>query len=109
MERLLDCIAQFDRLGAEIAFVYPRGYRRERWTYRVLADTARRFAHELSDRGIGKGDAVLLWSPNCAEWVAAFWGCALNGVIVVPIDDGTNAEFAHRICAQVRTRLIVCS
>ncbi len=57
---------------------------------------------------IAKGDAVLLWSPNCAEWVAAFLGCALCGVIAVPVDDAANPDFAHRISAQVRTRLVLC-
>jgi len=50
---------------------------------------AYQFARELEARNIVKGDAVLLWSPNCAEWVAAFLGCALCGVIAVPVDDET--------------------
>jgi long-chain acyl-CoA synthetase len=88
--------------------VYPRGYRHERWSYRQLGDTARRFARELLARGIAKGDAVLLWSENCAEWAAAYWGCALCGVIAVPIDDGANPDFARRISTQVKTKLVIC-
>ncbi len=42
-------------------------------------------------------DAVLLWAPNCAEWVATFFGCALSGVIAVPVDDGASPDFARRI------------
>jgi hypothetical protein len=57
---------------------------------------------------IAKGDAVLLWSPNCAEWVAAFLGCALCGVVAVPVDDAASPDFARRISAQVRTRAGVC-
>src|SRR4029077_5361824 len=59
-------------------------------------------------RNIAKGDAVLLWSPNCAEWVAAFLGCALCGVIAVPIDDAASPDFALRISTQVRTKLVLC-
>src|ERR1017187_7000063 len=66
------------------------------------------FAHELEARNIGKGDAVLLWSLNCAEWVAAFLGCALCGVLAVPVDDAASPDFAIRIGAQVRTRLVLC-
>jgi long-chain acyl-CoA synthetase len=69
---------------------------------------AYQFARELEARNIAKGDAVLLWSPNCAEWVAAFLGCALCGVIAVPVDDAASPDFARRIGAQVRTRLVVC-
>ncbi|MFY9560403.1 MAG: AMP-binding protein [Terriglobales bacterium] len=110
MERrsLLDYFDDFARWGSQCAFVYPRGYRWERWSYRRVADTARRFAQELLARKIGKGDAVLLWSANCAEWVAAFWGCALCGVIAVPIDDGASPDFARRISSQVRTKLVFC-
>src|SRR5882757_9112638 len=110
MERnsLLDYFDDFAGREKECAYVYPRGYRRERWSYRQVADAARRFARELQAREIRKGDAVLLWSANSAEWVAAFWGCALCGVVVVPLDDGANPEFAQRVSAQVRTKLIIC-
>src|SRR5258708_40200345 len=110
MERrsLLDYFEDFARLGNDGAYVCPRGYRRERWSYRRVADAANQFARELQARRIAKGDAILLWSQNCAEWVAAFWGCALCGVIAVPIDDGASPDFARRISAQVRTRLVLC-
>ena len=88
--------------------MFPRGYRRERWSYLRVAATGYQFARELLAREVGKGDAVLLWGPNCAEWVAAFLGCALCGVIAVPVDDAASADFAGRIGSQVRTRLVLC-
>ena len=103
-----NCLDAFARWGSGIAYVFPRGYRRERWSYLRLANVARQFAGELAARGIGKGDAVLLWSPNCAEWVAAFLACASSGVIAVPVDDASTPDFACRISQQVRTRLVVC-
>ena len=105
---LLDSLDDFERWGGDCAYVFPRGYRSERWSYQRVAEVAYQFAHELQARNIGKGDAVLLWSPNCAEWVAAFLGCALCGVIAVPIDDGASPDFARRISTQVRTRLVLC-
>ncbi len=109
---LLDSLDDFERWGKDkvkdCAYVFPRGYRRERWSYRRVAELAYQFARELVARNITKGDAVLLWSPNCAEWVAAFLGCALCGVIAVPIDDAASPDFARRIGAQVRTRLVLC-
>jgi len=105
---LLDSLDDFERWGGDCAYVFPRGYRRERWSYQRVAEVAYQFARELEARNIGKGDAVLLWSPNCAEWVAAFLGCALCGVIAVPLDDGASPDFARRISAQVRTRLVLC-
>ena len=105
---LLDTLNDFERWGRDIAYVFPRGYRHERWSYRRVAGVAYQCARELESRNIRKGDAVLLWSPNCAEWVAAFLGCALCGVIAVPVDDAASPDFARRISVQVRTKLVLC-
>jgi long-chain acyl-CoA synthetase len=40
--------------------------------------------------------------------VAAFLGCALCGVIAVPIDDAASPDFARRSSTQVRTKLVLC-
>jgi len=105
---VLDSLDDFERWRGDCAYVFPRGYRRERWSYQRVAGVAYQFARELEARNIGKGDAVLLWSPNCAEWVAAFLGCALCGVVAVPVDDAASPDFARRISTQVRTKLVLC-
>src|SRR5437899_5296635 len=91
------------------AYVQRRGDRTARWTYRQIAELAFRCARELANRGIAKGERVLIWGPNSAEWVAAFFGCALRGVIVVPMDDAAAPEFALRVAQQVGAKLLVCS
>jgi long-chain acyl-CoA synthetase len=106
---LRDYLEGFLRWGNESAYLQPSGYRTVRWTYRQVAETAFRFARELEARGISKGDRILLWGPNSAEWVATFFGCALRGVIVVPMDDTASADFAARVSHQVSARLVVCS
>lgn len=105
---VLDSLDDFARWGSECAYVVPRGYRWERWSYRRVAETAYQLARELQARNIGRGDAVLLWSTNCAEWVAAFFGCALCGAIAVPLDDAAAPDFARRVSARVRTKLVLC-
>ena len=105
---LLDTLDDFERWGEECAYVFPRGYRRERWSYGRVAGVAYQFAHELKARKIAKGDAVVLWSENCAEWVAAFLGCAICGVIAVPVDEAAMPEFVRKVSAQVKARLVIC-
>jgi long-chain acyl-CoA synthetase len=102
-------LESFLRRGQECAYVQHRGYRTVRWTYRQVAETAFRFARELESHQIEKGERVLLWAPNSAEWVAVFFGCMLRGAIVVPIDDAGTADFAERAYRQVDARLLVCS
>jgi long-chain acyl-CoA synthetase len=95
--------------GKECAYVQRRGYRTERWSYAQVAGLAFQFSRELEAREIVKGERVLLWGENCAEWVAAFLGCALLGVIAVPMDDAATDDFALRVTREVGARLTVCS
>ena len=102
---LLDqCLAR----GDEIAVAHQRGLRVARWSYAQLAQTARQFARELESRGVGKGDRVLFWGENCAEWVAAFFGCLLRGAVAVPLDEQSAPDFVHRVQRQVEARLLLC-
>jgi long-chain acyl-CoA synthetase len=111
MERrsLNEYLANFAARGRECAYVQRRGYRAERWSYGQVAETAFRFARELAALQIGKGDRVLVWAPNSAEWVAVFFGCAMRGAIVVPMDDVASPEFAVRVHQQVGAKLLVSS
>jgi long-chain acyl-CoA synthetase len=93
---------------SEIAYVHRRGFRMLRWTYRQMAEMAFRFARELEARGVAKGDRVLLWGDNCAEWVGAFFGCMLRGAVAVPMDRIAAPDFAQRVMADVDAKLIVC-
>jgi long-chain acyl-CoA synthetase len=104
---LNELVARFDDLGPQCAYVFRNGYRTLRWSYRDIAALARRVALELQRRGIAKGDRVVLWGENRGEWVSAFWGCALRGVIVVPLDRGSSQDFAGAVAGQVSARLLV--
>ncbi len=96
-------------LGDETAFVSRRGFRALRWSYRQTAELAFRLARELESRAIGKGDRIMLWGENCAEWVAAFFGIMLRGAVAVPMDKIASADFAQRVAADVDAKLIICS
>ena len=102
-------VENFGRHRHECAFRQRRGYRMESFTYGEVMEMAFALARKLEARGIAKGDRVMLWGENCAEWVAAFFGCALGGVIVVPMDDGSAPEFALRVFRQVEAKLLVGS
>jgi long-chain acyl-CoA synthetase len=106
---LVEYLANFERYGSECAYINRRDYRNVRWTYAQVLKFARQLARELDQRAIGKGDRILLWGENSAEWVAIFLGCLLRGVIVVPMDDVASPEFALRVAQQVDAKLLVCS
>jgi long-chain acyl-CoA synthetase len=108
-ESLIEYFPEYVRRRNEPAVASFRGYRVERWTYGHIADEACRMARELESRGISRGDAVLLWAENSAEWLAVFWGCLLRGAVIVPIDHISTFEFALRVAQQVNPKLLVCS
>src|SRR5437879_12144606 len=99
MERhsLLEYFDNFLQLGRESAYIQRRGYRTVRWTYRQVAETAFQFAGALEKRGLERGDRVLIWGPNSAEWVATFFGCALRGVLVATMGVAAAPVVAFRV------------
>jgi long-chain acyl-CoA synthetase len=106
---LLSLFDDFGRHAHDVAAIQRRGYRRESWSYTKLANVAVRLAHDLKERGVRTGDRVLLWGPNGAEWMAAFWGCLLRGAVVVPIDDGATSDFAARVASETSAKLVITS
>jgi long-chain acyl-CoA synthetase len=105
-ETLLDF---FDDLAKEHGefLVYDDGYSTWSRSYRDIVWGARSFAARLRGQGISKGEKVIFWSENRPEWVAALWGCLLEGVIAVPVDYHSSREFASRIAAIVGARAIL--
>src|SRR5215218_5475328 len=88
-----DCLAR----GKQTAVVHKRGLRLVRWSYGEIAAGAFQFARELEARGIQHGDRVLFWSENSPEWIAAFFGCLLRGVVVVPLDVKSAPDFVEKV------------
>jgi long-chain acyl-CoA synthetase len=91
----------------DIAVVRYHGNRRRVSTYGQIASLAGRFAELLTRRGIRQGDRVLIWGENSAEWIGAFHGCMLRGVLAVPLDASGSADFAARVAADVNPALSV--
>ena len=104
---LASLVDDFRRHAGETAIVLHRGVRSYRTTYGELAQLAGRFSSELARRNIGPGERVVLWGGNSGEWVAAFFGCLLRGVLVVPLDAAGSPVFAARVVREVTPRLLV--
>ena len=99
-------VDDYRRHGTQKAVVVHRGNRQQTSTYAELANLSERFAAELMRRKIVAGDRVVLWGQNSAEWIAAFFGCVLRGVLVVPLDATGGLDFAQRVIAETQPRLL---
>jgi long-chain acyl-CoA synthetase len=106
-KNLLSLFAEFVRFGGDVAVVQKRGYRREKLTYGKLYARVLSWSYALAERGIIPGDRVLLWGPNSAEWVAAYWGILLRGAVVVPMDVANAPDFVQRAIQDAGVKLIL--
>jgi long-chain acyl-CoA synthetase len=104
---LATLVADFRRYGEQIAVVTYRGNRRFSSTYAQLGELSARCAHAYDQAGLRPGDRVLLWGNNSVEWMAAFFGCILRGIVAVPLDAAGSLVFARRVVAEVAPRLLV--
>ena len=86
------------------AIIYRTGFRVIRISYLDLYDYAYRMANWYQHNGLEKGDAVLIWAPNSAEWVAALLACSLTGVIAVPLDMKVQPDFVRHIASETRAK-----
>ena len=82
---LATLVADFRRHGLDLAVVTHRGNRRLPSTYAQLAELSARCAHAYDRLGLHPGDRILLWGNNSVDWIAAFFGCALRGIVAVPL------------------------
>src|SRR5829696_1103267 len=98
MERntLVDFFAGIGTLDGTFV-LFDDGFRQRSFTYRQMAAMAGGFASRLQAERIAKGDKVLIWSESRPGWIAALWGCILEGVILVPLDYRVSEDFLTRV------------
>ncbi len=95
------------RFGEREALVdRPTG---RRWTYAELAADVDALALGLLDMGIGKGDRVGIWAPNCAEWIQTQYATAKIGAILVNINPAYRTRELEFVLNQSGIRLLVAA
>jgi fatty-acyl-CoA synthase len=72
------------RFGTREALIVP--HQRVRWSYADLQQRVDRLAAGLLALGLGPGDRIGIWAPNCSEWVITQIASAKAGLILVNIN-----------------------
>src|ERR1700685_908327 len=80
-----------------------------RWTYTGLAAGGDALALGLLEMGIGQGDRVGIWAPNCAEWTLTQYATAKIGAILVNINPAYRARELEFVINQSGARLLVAA
>jgi long-chain acyl-CoA synthetase len=81
-----------------------------KFSYNEMADSVRRFAKGLQQRGIGKGDHVGLFLPNVPHYITAYYGALLAGATVVNFSPlYTVDELSHQVADSGTSILVTIS
>ncbi|HZU24462.1 MAG TPA: AMP-binding protein [Bryobacteraceae bacterium] len=105
-DTLLDFFSDFADLR-ETFLVYDDGLRSYTRSYDEVSRMAHAFAARLHEANVKQGEKVLFYGENRPEWIAAFWGCLLAGVVVVPIDYRSAGDFVTRVAGIVNGRVLL--
>ena len=80
-----------------------------RLTYRELDDAVDEVARGFMARGIGIGDRVGIWAPNCVEWMLVQYASARIGAILVNINPAYRTHELEYVLRQAGIRTLVSS
>ena len=77
-------------------------------TYRQLFDSSLQVASAFRSVGIGHGDRVGVYLPNCREYLLCWMGLSLLGAICVPINTAYRRDEMAYILNNAEAKGIVC-
>jgi long-chain acyl-CoA synthetase len=90
--------SRFDRMSERYPDKTAVIYLGQRFSFSHLRDLGERFAGALLDLGVNKGDRVMIYIPNCIQWVIAFLGIQKIGAALVPVSPiYTSHELGYMI------------
>jgi long-chain acyl-CoA synthetase len=91
------------RFGDKVALVAGA----ERLTYRDLDLASDRLAGALAERGVARGDRVIVFMDNCREAVIAIFAALKAGAVFSPINPSTKADKLAYVINNCRARALI--
>lgn len=83
-------------------------YGSRRWSFAELHDAAARVAGALAGQGLNQGDRVAAYGQNSDAYFIGWLGCALAGLVHVPINYGLTTSELSYILRQSGARAVIC-
>ena len=105
MESIYDV---FESTAKQVPHKTSLVYLGKQYTYAQLLDLIDRVASALSDLDIKKGDAVILFLPNCPQWVIVWLALQKVGAVAVPITPYYGPRDLRYIAADSGAETIIC-
>ena len=96
----------FSKYQSQIAFVDKQSFYRQTWTFAQVESRVDAMISYLSELQLETGDAAAICAPNSPWWVTVYLACASLGIVVVPLDFNSSAEFIDTVLAQTKTKVL---
>src|SRR5437764_12111635 len=80
-----------------------------RLTYAQLDAQVDRLARALMAAGLGAGDRLGIWAPNCAEWVLVQFASAKVGAILVNVNPAYRTSELEYALEQSGCRMLIAA
>lgn len=88
----------FERVAKNIPDSPALYYLGEKITYKELQDYIYKFATALHDLGVRKNDKVMIYIPNCPQWIISYFAIQKIGAVPVPTSPiYTPFEIAYQL------------
>lgn len=98
-------VESLGRFDDHVALTYRSFVRIDRTSYRSLRERTHQVANYLAERGIERGDRVMVVATNTPEWVELLLGTVLLGAVLVPVDAAASTPTVRGFVAQTTPRL----
>ncbi len=76
-------------------------------TYADMQKRVEGFAGYLQQQQIPSGDRLLIWCPSRIDWLIAYLGTLLVGMVVVPLDVSSKEDFLQKIVETTEAHFLV--
>lgn len=96
------------RSGTRLALIEPvEGNTLSTFTYQALQERVFAFAGYLQQQELPPGERIMIWSPSRSNWLIAYLGALLVGMVVVPLDTNSREDFLQRIATATEAKFLV--
>ncbi|MBL1074744.1 AMP-binding protein [Nocardia sp. 2] len=80
-----------------------------RWTYREFVAEVNALALGLLAAGVGRGDRVGIWAPNCPQWTLMQYATAKIGAILVNINPAYRSHELRYVLRQAGVHTLIAA
>jgi amino acid adenylation domain-containing protein len=91
------------RLGGKVALVCMN----QRITYRELEERSNALAHALIERGVTRGDRVIVFADNTIETVVSFWAVLKANAVISIVNPLTKTDKLHYLINDCRPAALI--